>query len=300
MATLKTSNLVLPTEVQRGIIKKVQDGSAVAALSGSEPVLFGDTTLVSLGDTPRAEFLGESEEKGSSTMSLSSVVASPRKAQTTLRTSDEFLWADQDYRLGVFQEISGLIAKSLERALDFGVLHAINPKSGATMSGVPHVTSTDKVIESGDDAELDIEAAYGLLIADGEVPDGLALDPALAFSLATKRDDAGRRVFPDMPLNPRALGNFSGLPTHVGSTVPGTPEAASDTGIRGILGDWSSGVRWGIARQIPLEIIQYGDPDGGGDLKRKNEIAIRAEVAWVWHAFAEKFAVIKDEDPEDP
>jgi hypothetical protein len=43
------------------------------------------------------------------------------------------------------------------------------------------------------------------------------------------------------------------------------------------MGDFNA-FHWGVAREVPLETIEYGDPDGLGDLKRTNEIAIRAEA----------------------
>ena len=45
------------------------------------------------------------------------------------------------------------------------------------------------------------------------------------------------------------------------------------------MGDFNC-FQWGIAREVPLETILYGDPDGNGDLKRTNELAIRAEVVF--------------------
>ena len=46
------------------------------------------------------------------------------------------------------------------------------------------------------------------------------------------------------------------------------------------VGDFAHAFRWGYADQIPMEVIQYGDPDGQGDLKRTNEVVLRAE-AWI-------------------
>lgn len=42
------------------------------------------------------------------------------------------------------------------------------------------------------------------------------------------------------------------------------------------MGDFNA-FKWGIARDLPLELIEYGDPDDNGDLKGHNEVAIRAE-----------------------
>ena len=52
---------------------------------------------------------------------------------------------------------------------------------------------------------------------------------------------------------------------------------ASD--IIGIVGQFDA-FRWGVQRQIAAHVIEYGDPDGLGDLQRQNQVAIRAEIVY--------------------
>ena len=57
------------------------------------------------------------------------------------------------------------------------------------------------------------------------------------------------------------------------------------------VGDFATAFQWGYADEVSMEVIQYGDPDGQGDLKRTNEVCIRAEAYIGWaildkHAFA--------------
>ena len=50
-----------------------------------------------------------------------------------------------------------------------------------------------------------------------------------------------------------------------------------------IVGDFENAFKWGYAENIPLEIIEYGDPDGAGrDLKRYREVCLRTEVYVGW------------------
>jgi hypothetical protein len=79
----------------------------------------------------------------------------------------------------------------------------------------------------------------------------------------------------------------------VSNTVAGTPEASAPTKVDAIIGDFQNGIRWGVQRDLPLELIQFGDPDGQGDLKRKNQIALRLEIAYGWYVFPDQFAVIE-------
>ena len=51
---------------------------------------------------------------------------------------------------------------------------------------------------------------------------------------------------------------------------------------RAIVGDFSA-FRWGFAKEMPMEIIEYGDPDGSGtDLKNANQVLIRSEAYIGW------------------
>ena len=71
--------------------------------------------------------------------------------------------------------------------------------------------------------------------------------------------------------------------------MSGVPEIA-DSKIRAIVGDWANGLRWGVQRNIPVTLIDRGDPDGQGDLARKNQIALRLEIVYGWYVFIERFA----------
>lgn len=79
--------------------------------------------------------------------------------------------------------------------------------------------------------------------------------------------------------------------------MSGLPEASADTNVRAILGDFQNGIRWGVQRNLPIELIRWGDPDGQGDLKRKNQIALRLEIVYGWYVFADRFAVIENATP---
>ena len=61
-----------------------------------------------------------------------------------------------------------------------------------------------------------------------------------------------------------------------------------------IVGDFANAFKWGYAKDIPLEVIEYGDPDGLGDLKRTNEVVLRAEAYIGWGILdAASFARVK-------
>ncbi len=289
MATLATSGLTLPKHLASGVWQKVQTGSAIAQLSGQTPMLFGETQYMTLTTAPKGEVVAEGANKTQSQPAFSSVTVVPRKVQVTQRFNEEVQWADEDYQLGVLSTMGDLAATALSRALDLIAIHGINPITGVLLSGSPAklVDTTNSVeITGSSKATDDLEAAVGLVLADGFVPNGIAIDPAWAFSLATVKDADGRRLYPELGLG-IDINNVFGLNAAASSTVSapeatvvGGAYATTNPNVKAIVGDFANGIRWGVQRDIPLEVIRYGDPDGSGDLKRANQIAIRAEVVY--------------------
>lgn len=285
----------LPRQIADGMVKDTVTGSTVAALSGREPMRFGNVDIITFNDVPRAEFVGEGADKASTSGSFGFVTATPKKAQVTMRFNEEVQWADEDYQLGVLSELSAAGSTALARALDLGLYHRINPLTGTAITAwTNYLNATTKRVEitPTSQPDLDIEAAAGLVIGANKAVNGLALDPSYAWQISTARFADGRKKFPELGLGIN-VSAFEGLPASVGNTVSGRPEAA-DTKVRGIVGDFQSGIRWGVQREIPVELIRFGDPDGQGDLKRKNQIALRLEIVYGWYVFTDRFAVIED------
>lgn len=301
MAVFGTGGLKnLPRQIADGLVKDVRTGSSVAALSPREPMRFGDVDIVTFNDVPRAEFVEQGGQKSHTTGSFDFVTASPRKAQVTMRFNEEVQWADQDYQLGVLTELADAGKGALARALDLGVYHRLNPLTGTAISGwTNYLNSTTKRVEIGADPDIDIEAAAGLVIGTQKRVNGIAIDPSYAWSISTARYEDGRKKFPELGLGIDVTA-FEGIPASVSDTVSGRPEAMAgdpaapaDLGVRAIVGDFQSGIRWGVQRDIPLELIRFGDPDGQGDLKRNNQIALRLEIVYAWYVFADRFAVVE-------
>lgn len=294
MAVMQSGNLkTLPRQIADGMVAKAQSGSTVAALSGAEPMRFGNVDIVTFDQRPRAEFVEEGAEKGHTTATMGMVTAKPHKAQVTMRFSDEVRWADEDYHLGLLSELANAGAKALSRALDLGLYHRINPLTGQPISSWDnYLTKTSNVVEVADKPDIEIETAAGLVVGAEWPVTGIAMDPKFAWTLARARYQDGKRKYPDLGLGVSPT-VFEGVPTSVGNTVSGMPEA-EDTKVRAIVGNFQGGIRWGIQQSIPVEMIEHGDPDGQGDLKRKNQIALRLEIVYAWYVFEDQFAVLKD------
>jgi hypothetical protein len=300
MAVIAQSNITLPKNIASGLFSKALTGSAVAALSGAEPQQFGEVTHMTLTGRPRAEYVGEGADKSHTTTTFGTKVVTPHKVQVTQRFNEEVQWADEEYQLGILTTLANEGGLALARALDLGVFHGINPLTG---NAIASIVAGDRIGTTTNSVEITtatlttpdtvIEQAAGLVIADGYIPDGIAFDPTYAWTVATSRYTDGRKKYPELGFG-SDISQFEGLRAYSSSTVSGLPEAAANSNIKAIVGQWDL-LRWGVQKTVPVELIKFGDPDGQGDLKRKNQIALRLEVVYGWGVMdLDGFATVKD------
>ena len=288
MSVLTTGDLKIPKTIFEPWVKNIHDGSAISTLSGATPMKFGKGEAFSF-DIGEAEYVGEGADKGASDITQTSQTYEPFKFHKTVRWNEEVQWADEDHQMGVVQEILNLIQPALSRALDFGVIHGVNPKTGDTVAAM-----TQKLVSTKNSVEFDaaadqvgdaVDAATGLILGGGGVPDGIAVDPAFAAKISGTRlvDANGNRaqkMYPEFSFR-NSASQFDGLSAATARTVGAGGVITPATDLLSVVGDFSA-IRWGIQKSIGLEVIKYGDPDGQGDLKRKNQIAFRAEVLYGW------------------
>lgn len=291
MPALTTANIKLPTEVAKEILRKAQDSSTIQVLSPSTPALFKNVENVIFTKEPEAEFVGEGANKSSMDPEFKPVKGEIHKAQVTVRMSDEVRWADEDSQLGIIDAITDASAKAVGRALDYGVYHGINPATGAAVDGMTALTAGANAVTATADASADLDSLVEM-VNEGYDVSGIALSKKWANQLRKIRVAAtGQRLYPEIPINLQT-GSLDGIAAATSSTVNGSLAKAA-TNVLAILGDFDL-IKWGIVRDLGLEIIETGDPDGLGDLKRLNQIAYRTEIVYSWAVLDPKgFAVLK-------
>lgn len=256
-------------------------GGILAKLTPGDPELkVGSTDHFTFTGTPKAELVGESANKSSMDGTPGKATVKTYKVQITYRFSSEVQWEDEDYQTQLIENLVANAATAISRALDLIAIHGINPVTGVVSGSV-----TQYFNKSGNDvgrvtrtanAQTDLETAAGQLQASGYVATGIGFDPVFAGQLARTKDGQDRPLYPELGLGFN-FDNFQGLAAASSDTVSGRKELAEeDATLNALLGDFDA-FKWGIAREMPLELIQFGDPDGAGDLKRTNEVAIRAE-----------------------
>lgn len=296
MATFATGSLTIPKQKIEPWLGKIKGGSVVASLSTPVPMTYGEGESWTF-DIGEAEYVAEGAQKGQSTVTPTTKSIKPFKFHKTLRFNEEVLWADEDRRLEVIDEILDLIQPALSRALDFGVIHEVNPTGGAVVTAMNGgLTDTTNVVEyaSTDKPYVSLDAADALVLADNYIPRDVALSPAYASKFSALRGtNSEQKLYPNFRLG-TDVSELDGHRASVSDTVSATTVLATDTKILGIVGNFDA-VRWGVQKSIGLEVIRYGDPDGAGDLKRNNQVAFRAEIVYGWGvADLNAFAKIHD------
>lgn len=295
MAALTTGSLSIPDQIFTPWLGKVKYGSAVAALSPNIPMKFGEGSSTTW-DIGEAEYVPEAGNKGGSTITSNTVPIKKFKFHKTVRWTDEVKWADEDHQLGVISQILDLIQPSLSRALDYGTFHGINPATGAVEADMTQkLSDTTNAVEivAGDKPYANLDAADALVLANDTLPSDAALAPTFASQFAGLRTTEGVKLYPDFQLS-GAVSQLDGHRSVTSKTVEALGVATAATNVKGFVGDFSA-IQWGIQKQMGLEMIEYGDPDGGGDLKRNNQVAFRAEIVYGWGiADLKAFAKIVD------
>jgi len=282
MATLTTAGVKIPDQIFEPWLEKVGANSTIQALSGAIPMKFGPGEAM-LFDIGEAEFVGEGANKAGSTISKTIQSIKPFKFQKTVRWTDEVKYADEDHQLKVIEQVLARIQPALSRALDFGVYHGIDPLSGDVAADM-----TVKLSDTTNSVEIAtakpytyIDAADELVLAGSYTPRDIALDPTWASKFSTARGtNSEQKLYPNFRLD-TAVSELDGHRASVSRTVGAVGIATVDTDVKAFVGDFS-GIGWGLQREVGLKMIEFGDPDGGGDLQRNNQVAFRAEVIYGW------------------
>lgn len=279
MATItKTTNL-FPAEFIPQIFSKVAGHSTLAKLSKQEPIPFSGASQFVFTMDGEASIVGEGENKPAGDAGFKPVTIAPIKFVYQHRLTDEFVNMSEEKQVPYLQAFTDGFAKKMARALDIAAMHGVNPATGNAceaissknfdMAAVGSVTVT----AGSEDATLDA-AIQAIVATDGTIT-GIAMAPSFGSDLSKIKVN-GVVQYPEFRFggNP---GTFASIPSDINNTV--SFKTSKDLAI---VGDFANAFKWGFAENIPMEVIEYGDPDGQGDLKKTNQIVLRAEAYIGW------------------
>lgn len=282
--SLKTGTLFNP-ELVKELISKVRGKSVLAKLSAQTPIPFNGTEQFIFNLEGNAQIVGEGEQKGEGKATLTSKVIKPIKFVYQARITDEFKYSSEEKQIQYLQSFSDGFAKKIAEAFDIAALHGLEPKS-MTDASFRAKNSFDGQITGNvvtyAEATFDdnIDAAVQQVIAKGGTVTGIAMSPVGGQALAKIKDANKVPLYPEFRFgqNPNS---FYGMTSDINKNLTVTGGTAETD--HAIVGDFQNMFKWGYAENVPLEIIEYGDPDGAGrDLKAYNEICLRAEAFIGW------------------
>lgn len=292
--TMTTQKLFIPDYYVNTIDEKIKAKSVIAALVPRSPHIFANANHLVFTGKPHGEFIGEGEAKSASEFGFTPVVGKPHKFQTTVRMTEEVIWADEDSKMRLLDKVIESLTDSVAEGLDMGGIHAWQPRTRTAIAAMQTeaIAHVGNQVTATGNVQTDIDNLPDTVLANGYKVNGIALDLMFANELRKMRVEAtGAKMYPDVTLDLEPA-RLEGLRASTSETVSGEHLGVT-TGVQAIMGNWNM-FDWGFVREFAVEPIRYGDPDGGGDLKRYNQIAYRIEAVFSWAILDPKaFAVLK-------
>ena len=264
----KAGTLFKP-ELVKELISKVQGRSVLAKLSSQTPIPFNGVEQFIFNLEGNAQIVGEGEQKQAGKAKITSKVIKPLKFVYQARITDEFKYASEEKQMSFLSAYMDGFAKKIAEAFDLAALHGLEPKT-MTDASFRATNSFDGLITGNivnyDEAHIDdnIDTAVQTIVAKGGEVTGIALSPTAGQNLAKIKVN-GVVQYPEFRFgqNPDS---FYGMKSDINKNLTVTGGTAETD--HAIVGDFQNRFKWGYAENIPMEIIEFGDPDGAGrDLK---------------------------------
>ena len=296
MADILSKGSLFPEELIPGFIEKTRGASALAKLCDATPIPFNGMKEFTFQLDKEIDVVAENGAKTKGGVTVTPVTIVPIKVEYGARISDEFLYASESAQLDYMSAFADGFAKKVAKGLDLMAFHGINPRTSSASSVIGNnhfdqAVANAVTISASDKPDDNIESAIALVQdADRDVT-GLVMAPAFKSSLAKQLTTGGAKLYPEL-----AWGNAPG--TINGLRVESTSNLSANSSLdRALVGDFQNCFRWGYAKEIPIEIIKYGNPDNDstlGDLKGHNQIYLRGEMYLGWGILdASAFAFVK-------
>ncbi len=294
MGNVLTRGTLLPPVVTDKLFSQVKGKSSLARLSASEPIPFNGETVFTFSLDNEVDLVGENGAKSNGGATITPVTMQPVKVEYGFRVSDEFKYGTEEVRLQYLTAFADGFAKKVARGLDIMAIHGVNPRSkldAATLADKNFDDLVTKTVVFDSSKPQDNITAAIALIGDEIDVTGLALAPAMKSALANLKTASNSNVplFPELGWG-KSLTTLNGLPADSNTTV-----SFNNSVDRALVGNFADYFKWGFAKQIPIEVIEYGDPDNSGyDLKGHNQVYLRGEAYIGWGILdKDAFALVK-------
>lgn len=276
---LSRGNLFEP-QLVTDLFNKVKGKSSLAILSGQTPIPFNGLKEFIFSMDSEIDVVAENGKKTHGGITLDPVKIVPIKVEYGARISDEFLYASDEEKINILKAFNDGFAKKVAKGIDLMAFHGINPRTGqaSDVIGTNHFDNkvTQKVVFAKEQVEENLESAIAMVQGAENDVTGVVVSTEISSALASLKVN-GVRQYPELKFGANP-GTLNGLKFEINKTVKN--DTSHDIGI---VGDFEGSFKWGYSKQVPLEIIKYGDPDNSGkDLKGYNQVYLRAEAYLGW------------------
>ena len=275
----------IPPVVVSEMFNAVRGKSALAKISDRMPVAFNGSAEFVFNMDSEADIVAENGAKSNGGATATPIVIRPYKFEYGVRVSDEFLKGSEEYRMDVMREFAEGAARKFAKGMDIAAMHGLNPRTMTAATTTVGNMHLDNKIPAGSvvsytagSEDANLNAAIAKVNGFGYDVTGVAFDPEFSSAL-------GGVAVGNIAVAPEYLfggdpDTFHGMKSAVNGTV-GKVATGADK-VYGYVGDFDA-FRWGYARDVEFEVIEYGDPDNAGsDLKGHNQVYLRAEAYIGW------------------
>lgn len=284
-AHILTKGSLFPEALIPEFFNKVKGHSSLAKMSGSSPIPFNGLKEFTFTMDNDVDIVAESGAKSAGGAQAAAVTIVPIKIEYGTRVSDEFKYASEEVRLDMLRAFSEGWAKKVARGIDIMAMHGVNPRTGLASQVIGDnnfdsaVTNVVEYLAGGSTADGNIESATALVTAGEYDVTGMIGGNTIRAALAAMTKTGGDKMYPELAWGGKPE-TLNGLRVDFNSTVE-----ANSADARAYVGDFENAFKWGIAKQLPIEVIEYGNPDNdqtAGDLKGHNQVYLRGEAYIGW------------------
>lgn len=291
MPNVLSKSTMFPESITNEIFNLVTGKSSLARLSAQKPIKFNGTKEFTFSMDKEIDIVAENGAKSNGGATLAPVTIVPIKVEYGARVSDELMTVTEEEALPLLESWIEGFAKKLARGIDIMAFHGVNPRTGQAASTVignnhfdyviANYASGANVITYGHDstpADVNVDEAIAKVDDAGFDVNGIVIAPDVRTAIAALTVNNARK-YPEFAWG-ATPDNLGGVKLDKNSTL-----SANSSRDKVIVGDFQNAFKWGIAKELPLEIIPYGNPDNdadAGDLKGHNQVYLRSEAYIGW------------------
>jgi HK97 family phage major capsid protein len=279
----------LPPNIAQPIFERAARSSVAMSLAQQVPLGAQGTSIPVITGKLTAGWVAEGARKPASEAAMALKTMTPAKLAVIAVVSQEVVRANPGNYMTVLRND---VARAFAVAFDMAAFHDAGP-DGTAGAGpfTTYIDQTANAVEIGTTPQGaggvhgDLTAALALLVANGKLLTGWALDNIFEPTLWGATDNNGRPLYVDLPTDDAAAlarpGRLLGRPSYIGDLGASVFTTGN---IEGYGGDWTQAA-WGVVGGITYSVSTETAVTINGTLVstwENNLVAIRAEAEYGW------------------